>query len=287
MPAARDDGVRLLLPLMRASLLLGAFLVSLAGIQLYFLTTRTADYFAWTISVPVTAAFLGAFYWTSLPLAAMSARQGVWANARVGVPGVLVFLWATLATTLLHLDKFHFDRADDVARGAAWLWLAIYAADPVLVSMALVMQVRQPGTDPVRADRLPAWYRTSAAVQSSVVLFAGAAMMVSPTWVASWWLWPLTPLTARAMGSWLLGLGVVLATAVAEDDWVRIRVATAAYSVLGLLQIGALMRHGGDLTADAPLVALYVGFVGWISVLGIYGLWRSSGPRTRLADPGA
>ena len=122
--------VRKQVPLMRVALYTGSFLVFLAGIQLFVLTTRTDHYFAWTIANPLTAAFLGAFYWTAIPLAFLSARRRVWADARVGVPGVLVFLWATLLTTLLHLGKFHFSSPDRFAKGAAWLWLIIYSADP-------------------------------------------------------------------------------------------------------------------------------------------------------------
>src|SRR5712691_4655031 len=54
------------IPLMRVALYVGSFLVFLAGIQLFVLTTRTDHYFAWTIANPFTAAFLGAFYWTAI-----------------------------------------------------------------------------------------------------------------------------------------------------------------------------------------------------------------------------
>jgi hypothetical protein len=156
------------------------------------------------------------------------------------VPGVLVFLWATLLTTLLHLGKFHFSSPDRFAKGAAWLWLIIYAADPVLVSVALAFQLRARGTDPPRAAPLPDWYRSLLVLQSLVTLTVGVMLFAAPAWAAGWWPWALTPLTARAMASWLLGLGVVLATAFFENDWARIRAATAAYAVLGILQLVAL-----------------------------------------------
>src|SRR5207247_11137137 len=101
--------------------------VFLAGVQLFVLTNRTEHWFAWTIAVPLTAAFLGAFYWTAIPLAALSATRRYWADARVAIPGVFVFLVLTFVTSMLHLGKFHLHDADHVARGAAWLWLVIYA----------------------------------------------------------------------------------------------------------------------------------------------------------------
>ena len=152
-------GFRTQAPLMGVALYVGSFLVFLAGIQLFVLTTSTDHYFAWTIANPMTAAFLGTFYWTAIPLAFLSARQRVWAHARVGVPGVLIFLWATLLTTLLHLGKFHFSSPDQFAKGAAWLWLLIYAADPVLVSAGLMLQLRAAGGDPRKLRRLSVQFR--------------------------------------------------------------------------------------------------------------------------------
>jgi hypothetical protein len=269
-----SKGMRPVVPFMRAMLLLGAFLVSLAGIQLYFLTTRTDHYFAWTIKVPLTAAFLGAFYWTAMPLALLSGLERVWVRARVGVPGVLLFLWATLATTVIHAGKFHFHSADRFAKGAAWLWLIIYAADPVLVSIALYLQVRSEGVDPPRTALLPAWYRAAIALQAVVALGVGAALFAAPNWVAGWWPWLLTPLTARAMASWLLGLGGVLAAVVYENDWDRIRLAAVAYTVLGVLQLVALARYSGHAIAGLSL-DLYLAFVGTVLILGAFGLWKS------------
>ena len=224
-------------PLMRVALYVGSFLVFLAGIQLFVLTTRTDHYFAWTIANPFTAAFLGAFYWTAIPLAFLSARERLWANARVGVPGVLVFLWATLLTTLLHIGKFHFSSSDHFAKGAAWLWLLIYAADPVLVSVALALQLRVKGADPPRAAPLPGWYRSL--------------------------------LVAQAL------LGVVLATAFLENDWVRIRAATAAYAVLGVLELVALARYGDQLSWARPAAWAFLAFVVSVLFAGSYGSWRA------------
>ena len=84
----------------------GSVLVTAAGVQLFVLTDHTTRYFAWTISSGLSAAFLGAFYFTALVLASGSARQAEWARARVGVFGVWLFVTLTLVATLLHLDKF-------------------------------------------------------------------------------------------------------------------------------------------------------------------------------------
>ncbi len=268
---------------MRAALYLGTLLVFLAGVQLFVLTRSTEHVFAWTVAAANSAAFLGAFYWTSVPLAFLSARQRTWDRARVGVPGVLIFLWMTLATTLIHLGKFHFHSPHFLARAAAWTWLLIYAIDPVLLTAALIRQTRAPGVDAPRSAALNARFRGAVALNAVVVIGAGIALFAVPTWAATWWPWTLTALTARAMASWLLGMGVVLVTAVIENDWRRIRSAIIAYALLGLLELVALARFRGDIDWNRPAAWLFVAFFAGTLIIGADG-WREAN-RARLAPP--
>jgi hypothetical protein len=247
----------------------GSVLVTAAGVQLFVLTDFTDRFFAWTISPGLSAAFLGAFYFTALVLAAGSATQPEWTRARVGVFGVWLFVTLTLAATLLHLDKFHYSDPSLVARGAAWLWTIIYVVEPPAVLAAIVVQTRAPGRDRPRQRRLPAWYRASVVAQSFALAVAGIWLFVAPS-SAAWWPWTLTPLVARAMASWLLGLAVVLATAAWEDDWDRIRIATAAYVALGVLQFIALARYARDLRGGTSTV-LYLAFLALVLVTGAVG----------------
>src|SRR5205823_914957 len=119
-------GARPLTGGLRRLLLVASVLVFLAGIPLYLGTEQTDLYFAWTIKPPITAAFLGAAYWASCVLELLSARERVWARARLAVPALLVFTTLMLLATLLHLDRFHLNGSNIVARGVAWAWLAIY-----------------------------------------------------------------------------------------------------------------------------------------------------------------
>ena len=110
---------------MRTILLVGGVLVTIAAIQLFVLSTETDRFFAWTIKAPISAAFLGAFYGSASVIAFLSAREEQWARARVGVPGVIVFIWLTLLATLLHLDEFHLDSDHSLARSVAWVWVVV------------------------------------------------------------------------------------------------------------------------------------------------------------------
>ena len=261
---------------MKAMLWLGTLLVLTAGIQLYFFTEDTDRFFSWTIDLPLTAAFLGAFYWTSVFLASFSALQTTWANARVGLVGVQVFVWGTLVTTLLHLDKFHLDDPDPVAQGAAWLWLIVYAVDPPLLTFFYLRQLKEPGGDPVRTFPLPTWFKALLTAQAVIALSLGVLLFVAPETGASLWPWELTPLTARAIASWLLGLGLVLVSAARENEWNRLRPALGAYVVLGILQAVALLRYRGSFDLDLG-GWIYIGCLALVFATGIYGIlavWR-------------
>jgi hypothetical protein len=270
-----NEAVRPLTPAMRGMLWVGGFLVFLAGIQLYFLTEYTDTWFSWTIDSALTASFLGAFYWTSVALASLSARQRIWANARVGLPGVQVFVVLMLVATLLHLDKFHFDSSDSMARGAAWLWLAVYALEPPVLFAIYMHQLRVPGADPPRTAPTPNWFIGLIGLQAVVVLVAGVALFVAPEDAGNWWPWALTPLTAHAITAWLIGLGLVLVSSVREKDFARLRPATASYTVLGTLQFVALARYPDEVDWGATQTWIYVAFLVSVLFVGVYGWARS------------
>lgn len=259
------------IPLMRFALLLGAVLTFASGLQLYVLTDHTDDFFAWTIQAGSSATIMGAFYWTACTLSFLSWRRRTWVLARVGVPGVAVFLWLTLLTTVLHLDKFHFD-GPATAQFAAWAWLVIYIVDPILVTIALVLQWRSTGMDPPPAGDLGTAYRGLLVASAVVFLAAGLLMMTVPDLVLDLAAWPLTPLTSRAIGSWVVAMGVVFATMAWENDSLRIQPAAVASLVLVGLLVAGMVRYWSQFTWAAGWV--HVAMVADIALIGVTGLLR-------------
>ncbi|MFC7363068.1 hypothetical protein [Nocardioides astragali] len=258
---------------MRVILVAAAFLVFLAGLQLTVFATRTDEWFSWTIDVPMTAVFLGAAYWSSAVLEVAGARSAGWGRARLTVWAVLVFTVLTLVVTLVHLDKFHLGAEQPTsARLVAWGWLAIYAGVPVAMVVALVLQERSRGraTPDVVRRPLPAGLRILLAVLAVVLIGAGAALLVSPTWAAGAWSWPLTPLTARAVGAWLVGLGWAAAHAFVLDDAHRVRPLGLTGTAFVLLQSVALLRHGDALDWSGWRAAAYVVGLAWIGVVATW-----------------
>ncbi len=246
-PSATTTHARPVRPLtagMRALLWVATVLVLLAGVQLFVFSSRTGEWFAWTIDVQLTAAVLGAAYLSSAAVEATSARAHAWADARVAVPSVFAFTTLTLVVTLAHLDTFHL-QADLPAhtRAITVAWLVIYAVVPVAMAVLWLRQQRVPGTDPPRRHPLAPWLRATVAASGVGLLGYGAALLVAPVTAAAGWPWPLTPLTGRAVGAWLVGLGVAAAQVVLESDARRARPVAAGGLVLTALTAVALARY--------------------------------------------
>ncbi|MGY1726449.1 hypothetical protein ACI79J_05715 [Geodermatophilus sp. SYSU D01062] len=270
-------GRRELLPAMRALLLAFSVLTALGFVALFVLSTRTSESFAWTIQPPATAAFLGAGYAAGFTLVVLSLRDPVWAHSRVPVLTILVFTVLTLVATLVHVDRFHFQAefaaAPALARGAAWFWTAVYVVIPLAMLVVLPVQERAPGTDPPRTRPVPMVLRAALAVESVVLLAVGAAISVAPSSATTLWPWTLTPLTARVVGAWLVAFGVATALAALAGDLERLRTATIAYTVFGVLELVVVLLHHGDVAWDRPAAWLYVAVAAAIALTGATG-WR-------------
>ncbi len=262
MTTLRIDTIRLLTREMKKWFLLDTGLVAISGLQLFVLTNYTDTFFAWTIMTPITAAFLGAAYWGSVPLVYLSSRQRYWSHARLAVLGVFVFTTLTTAFTLIHLDRFHMDSV------FGWAWLAVYIFVPPALLVLVLRQLRHPGTDPARAKPLPGWLRVIIGAQAVVLLILGYFLLISPVSIGeAYWPWTLSALTGRAVGAWLMGIGTTAAQAVWENDFARMRAASIGYTFLGVLQLATVARYSGMLDWAAPRTWVYLAFV--VSMLGV------------------
>ncbi|MGH8899745.1 MAG: hypothetical protein ACRDZ4_22610 [Egibacteraceae bacterium] len=277
--SAPSPSVRPLTDKMRGLLLVFGVLTILAVGVLYILAEHTDRYFAWTVSPPITAAFLGGGFGAGFVLVVLTRRERAWANARVGVLTILLFVMLTLLATLLHLDRFHFGAPGAVARFAAWFWLVIYVLVPLAMLALLAVQVRVPGSDPPRQRALPSWLAWLIGLQGTVMAMTGAGLFVAPKAVGTVWPWVLTPLTGRAVGAWLIALGVAAALAIRERDLARLRAAAVTYAVFGALQLGGLARFAEHVRWGAA-AWLYTVMVASVLAAGLYG-WAAANRGSR------
>ncbi|NAZ74926.1 hypothetical protein GTQ99_05740 [Kineococcus sp. T13] len=281
MPGAEAVAGRSQVAGVRLLLVVFAVLTPVATTQLLVFSRRTAEGFAWTVQPPLTAAFLGAGYAAGFVLVVLSLRARTWGSARVGYVTVLVFALAALAATLLHLDRFHLAAAGAVPRAAAWGWLAVYVVVPVAMLAVLPGQLRAPGGDPRSGPHLGRVLRTALGAHAVVLTAAGAALFTLPA-ARGLWPWTLTPLTARAVASWLLALGLAAVLVVVDDDLHRLQPAAATYVVLGVLQLAVLVRFREDVAWARTSPWVYLLAVLSVLALGTAGLL---GARRRPVRP--
>jgi hypothetical protein len=269
--------MRLLGPGMRRLLFVAGLLVFAAGVQLFVFTERTATYFAWTIEPPITAAFLGASYWASVALEWTAARERVWARARIAAPAVFVFTTLTLIATVMHLDRFHLGTEFALStRLVTWAWIAIYAVVPPLLVVLMAVQGRISGADSPRTARLPRWLRSLLVLEALLLGAVGVAMFVNPEGNFTLWPWALTPLTARAIAAWLIGIAIAAAHSAFENDFRRVHPAAVSYVLLGLLHSVAVARYSEQIERG-PTAWVYVAVIVVSVAVGLYAwsvAWR-------------
>ncbi|MBV8196955.1 MAG: hypothetical protein JO263_02375 [Candidatus Eremiobacteraeota bacterium] len=251
---------------------MAAVLVTIAGFQLFVLGEHTDRYFAWTIASPITAAFIGAAYWSSLPLIIGGVRQQSWARTRISFFSPFVFTSCMLVATLLHLGALHLHAARGFAVFAAWAWIAVYVLVPAAEIVVLFFQLRAPGCDPPRIAQLSSAIRIALSIQAAVMLVVGAALFALPQTASALWPWNLTAFTAQVVGGWLLGLGVAGAQAVWENDWARVTYAILSYFAFGFLQAVVLLRYGFSLDWIHARSAIYVAFIASIVFISAWSM---------------
>ncbi len=231
-----------------------------AAIQLLVLSTRTADYFAWTIAVPASAAFIGVFYLASTVMGVLALRRRAWAPARVALVPVVMFVGFVLLVTLLHLDKFHLTTGGFPARVAGWIWLVVYVVTPPGYVFAFWWQARSPGGDPPPAAELPRWAAWLLAALGMALAATGVALLVAPTAVAPLWPWELTALTARMIGATLIGMALLAASVVRTNDRVTGWVATVGLMVCAVAALVVPVGYGlGTVQWTEPSAWVYLG----------------------------
>jgi hypothetical protein len=236
-------------------------LLFIAGVQLFILSAQTETYFAWTFAAPIAAAFLGAGYWAAMFHAYIGARGRAWATVRTSLPAALTATGLLSITTFLHLDKFHLASPLLLTRFVTWVWIAVYVLVPPILAIAWIIQSRLPGAHMKGQNPLPAWIRAGFGVLAAFALFLGLGLFLVPERMAALWPWPVTPLAARAVSSWMCAFGVACTSLVFENDLRNGAGTCASLFAFCLLQLIVVARYAAAIDWGRPLSIVYLLFL--------------------------
>jgi hypothetical protein len=262
-------------------------LTAFATVELLVLSDVADRYWAWTIRTELTAAFLGAAYASGFALSVLALRQDRWSRIRVSVVTVTVFTVLTSVATIIHMHRLLLESGGPAARAAAWVWLAVYLVIPVACLLAVARQgSRRAETEPL-VRPMPDWLTALLTVEGAVLFVAGVLLfaggltvhhhVVAPA--TGFWPWELTPLSAQAIGAWLMALGVAAAMSIRELDLSRLLVPGVTSTAFGVLQLVAVIWYWPQVSPSDPALWVYLTMLVTILATGVYGWWAAqAGP---------
>ncbi|MFJ1702803.1 hypothetical protein [Kitasatospora sp. NPDC088346] len=275
-------------------LVLGPLAVAAGGVSLAltFFGGSTEDLFAWRMS-PVTAALLAAGYGGSCVMLGLALRARAWEKVRVVTAASALLMLLVLGASLLGHRTLHLSGGSLPAFAAAWGWLGVHLAAPLLGLVALGAQWRVTGAKPPRAPRLPWWVAAPVLSSGLTVTTTGLLLYALPEAAVRRWPWEVRPLDVRVLGAWCLAFGFALLLGWWEAELRRVRGGMAALVVTGLLGLAGLVRNGGRIDWCGPGAWLVVLLLAALAGLGLSGVgvsWlidppqRAAGPEVQLQE---
>jgi hypothetical protein len=270
-----SDEIQQSTPFTRMLLLAASILVLVVFLNIFFLTEKTDEFFAWTVNPPITGAFIGAGYGAACILEYLASRKRYWAESRVALYGVVAFSFLMLLATVMHRDRFHFDAENWYTEAGTWFWLLIYASVPLMLSVAAFDQWQQPGGDPARTRPISRPVRLLIFALGLLFVQIGALLFIAPEQTAVVWPWTLTALTGRTMAAWVVGIGVTIIQVARDADWEWARPAIYSYACFVILIAIGVIRYNDSIAWDEIQIWLFWAL--WLAPLLVIGYgWQAS-----------
>ena len=264
-------------------LLVAFLLLTFLGFNQLLVLADVADrYWAWTIHTEMTAAFLGAAYTAGFVLSVLSLRQDRWSRIRVPLLTVTAFTVLTSVATVVHAHRLHLMEGGPIARGAAWVWLAVYLIVPLLCAVVVYRQEAVPRRALAHRRPMPQWLRVLLGVEGAILFVAGAVLFGGAltvhhhmSSVGDFWPWDVTPLSSMVIGAWLIAFGLASALVIQQRDLACLSVSAVTYTVFGVLELVAVIWHWPQVSASDPWLWGYLAVLVSVVLTGGFG-WRAA-----------
>ena len=236
-------------------------LLFIAGVQLFILSEGTDLYFAWTIPLPFTAAFMGAGYWAALAHAIVIIRNPSWDRTRVSIPAGLTATTLLLIATILHISQFHLSSPVFITWFVTWVWIIVYVVTPPIFLYFFIAQLRRARDDEEKQNPFSGWVRGGFYLLAAFGLITGVGLFFFPNSFMLLWPWPVPPLASRAVGTWMATFGVASASLAWENERGSGTGALASLLTFCFLQFVVIFRYPESIDFAKPLAWGYVIFL--------------------------
>ena len=254
-----------------------------AIVTIFLDPTDTFNNFSWHIKEAVMAAVLGSFYFAAafifvLPLFAKS-----WQKVRGMILPTAIFSIMMDLATWIHLDEFFTDGA---GTGRFYFWLASYVLPPPM--FFLLYYYHQKRSAPVGegiTEPTPPGARAFLRINGLAMVAIASIIFAVPSLLTDNAPWTITPLAARALCGWLIGVGLLQVWMALEGDWSRMKLSTSMLMVLPIAMLFQLFRFSSDVDWGHP--TLWVLLADVVAIAAVCGyLWsRSFATQARTSEP--
>jgi hypothetical protein len=269
-PAVHDGRV---LGLTRAGVWVLFVLAAANGLFLYLVPGRADTDYAWSIKPAVNAAFIGAgFLAGTLATGLVLWRATRWRSFSLLPPALWVLATTLLAATIIHHDRFKWHYAP------TWVWALVYAGVPLAIPVLVARQQRVAEALPAPDPALRV-LRVLSGIIGAGLIAGAAALYFTPVELGEHWLWPLTPLLARAVAAWYALFGTMLVTfALAQRRRFEGLIGYATLAAWCVLLLALPLVHAKDVSGGRAWQVLMVALL----ALAAYGLTMGWPERDRL-----
>lgn len=257
------EGRGRVLGLTRAGIWVLLVLAAANGLFLYLAPGQAETDYAWAIKPPVNAAFIGAGFLAGTLATGLVLRFATrWRSFSTLPIALWVLASSLLLATLIHDDRFKWDYPP------TWVWTFVYAAVPLAIPFLVMRQRRNADAAPPADPRLRS-LRIVSAISGTLILAGAIALYVAPVELGEHWVWPLTPLLARAVAAWYALFGaILLSSAVGLRRPVDALVGYATIACWSVLLLLLVVLHPDDVSGAGPWIAGMVALL----ALALYAL---------------
>jgi hypothetical protein len=258
-PVVISANLEPLLPTVRRAAAPILLLTVTNGAFLFGTPQLAAIWYAWPIKPAISAAFMGTGYiigMVGIVLTLFVVKS--WRSVLIAVNGFFVLSALHVLVTLMHAERFRWDYP------LTWAWIVVYSLIPIGI---LASHRHQRRAFPNRIPRAPHpleddWFddlRGVLLVLGSGVLVVSAALFFAPLEVNTFWLWTLTPLTARITSSWyvFMALLFILSALVARRPN-EVLLPAIMLGVWSALLLSLPILHGTQIRSGLEVIAWQV-----------------------------